>query len=171
MKPRISLRLGITRRTLIKLGLVACVVSGATVAGCSKSDSEAGNAAQKASAANLTQHNVLLVTLDTTRADYLGCYNPERAELTPILDGVAKDGVRFEFAIAQAASTPVSHASILTGLNPYQHGVRVISAEGGYKLSTAIPTLATELQRHGWQTAAFLSGVHGLRVLRLRQRF
>jgi arylsulfatase A-like enzyme len=60
-------------------------------------------------------------------------------------------------AIAQSALTPVSHASILTGLLPLHHGVRVLYAESGYRLAEGIPTMATELDRRGWSTGAFLS--------------
>jgi arylsulfatase A-like enzyme len=100
--------------------------------------------------------NVLLVTLDTTRADRLSCYGYAQPT-TPAMDAVAADGVRFEMAIAQAALTPVSHASILTGLLPPHHGLRVLYAESGYRLPEEIPTLATELRERGWSTAAFLS--------------
>ena len=100
--------------------------------------------------------SLLLVTLDTTRADHLGCYGSERTK-TPHFDALAADGVRFENALAQAAITPASHASILTGLYPHHHGVRVIYAASGYKLSPEIPTLATVLRGHGLGTAAFLS--------------
>jgi arylsulfatase A-like enzyme len=71
--------------------------------------------------------SLLLVTLDTTRVDHLGCYGSERTK-TPHFDALAADGVRFENALAQAAITPASHASILTGLYPHHHGVRVIYA-------------------------------------------
>lgn len=101
-------------------------------------------------------YNVLLVTLDTTRADRLGCYEHSR-ETSPHLDALADDGVKFELAIAQAAQTPTSHASILTGLNPYQHGLRVMYAAKGYRLKDSVPTLATVLAKHGWDTGAFLS--------------
>jgi arylsulfatase A-like enzyme len=100
--------------------------------------------------------NVLLVTLDTTRADHLGCYG-HPAATSPQMDSVARKGVRFDLAIAQAAVTPVSHASILTGLNPANHGVRVLSAATGYRLPAGIPTLASVLEDRGWSTAAFLS--------------
>lgn len=122
--------------------------------GCSKSDHSegAGIAGQ-----SVKDYNVLLITLDTTRVDYLSCYDSSKGELTPNIDAVAADGVRFEFAIAQSAGTPMSHASILTGLNPYRHGVRVISAAGGYKLKPGLPTLATILAERGWHTGAFLS--------------
>ncbi|MBU0754347.1 MAG: sulfatase [Planctomycetes bacterium] len=101
--------------------------------------------------------NILLITLDTTRADRLGCYGYPR-HTTPRIDAVAKDGVLFDFAIAQASITPVSHASILTGLYPYQHGLRVIHGASMCRLEEGVhPTLATILQESGWKTAAFVS--------------
>ncbi|HUU82896.1 MAG TPA: sulfatase [Phycisphaerae bacterium] len=101
-------------------------------------------------------YNVVLVTLDTTRADHLSCYG-HTTETSPNFDALAREGARFDSAIAQAASTPVSHASIFTGLNPYQHGVRVIYAASGYRLAGSIPTLTTVLKERGWHTGAFLS--------------
>ncbi|GJM45564.1 MAG: hypothetical protein DHS20C21_24060 [Gemmatimonadota bacterium] len=100
--------------------------------------------------------NVLLITLDTTRADRLGCYGNPR-DTSPNLDALAADGVRFDRAIATAALTPVAHASIFTGLLPPNHGVRVIYAASGYRLPDTVPTLATVLEKEGWRTGAFLS--------------
>jgi arylsulfatase A-like enzyme len=102
------------------------------------------------------KYNVLLITLDTTRRDHLGCYG-HGGGLTPNLDALAKDGVRFDMAISTSAATPPSHASILTGLNNYRHGVRVIYAESGYRLPDDAPILSSMLQDHAWQTGAFLS--------------
>jgi arylsulfatase A-like enzyme len=103
-----------------------------------------------------TPPSLLLVTLDTTRADRLGVYGYHRTA-TPHLDALARDGVLFEFAIASAASTPASHASILTGLHPFRHGVRVIAGAEDYRLDPSFQTLASVLQAAGWHTAAFLS--------------
>lgn len=100
--------------------------------------------------------NVVLVTLDTTRADALGCYGAA-ADPTPNLDALAAQGVRFEQALATSALTPVSHASILTGLENQEHGLRVLSADSGFRLSAEVPTLASVLHEQGWATAA----VHG----------
>ncbi len=100
--------------------------------------------------------NVILVTLDTVRADHLGCYG-RSGDTSPTIDQLARDGVKFDMAIAQAAVTPVSHASILSGRNPQGHGLRVIHAETGYRLPDTVPTLATILEQAGWNTAAFLS--------------
>ncbi len=103
-----------------------------------------------------TVRNVLLVTLDTTRADRLGCYGYEHAR-TPRLDALAAEGARFERAMSTAGITPMSHASILTGLNPYRHGLRVFAGEAGNRLRDDVPTLAEELRARGWRTAAFVS--------------
>jgi arylsulfatase A-like enzyme/Tfp pilus assembly protein PilF len=97
--------------------------------------------------------NLLLITLDTTRADHLGSYDSESAE-TPVLDGLASRGVRFDDAVTVAPLTLPSHASILTGLYPPNHGVR---ANGHYRLAPAHETLAELLSRRGYETAAFVS--------------
>jgi len=98
--------------------------------------------------------NVLLVTLDTVRADHLGCYGDAGAA-TPILDALASRGVRFETAVAQAPITGPSHASILTGVTPLRHGIR---NNGGYVLPTQVGTIAEDFRRGGYQTGAFVSG-------------
>lgn len=109
------------------------------------------------SGADARPRNVLLITLDTTRADHLSCYGrPGRA--TPNLDALAAEGSRFDLAISTASVTPVSHASILTGLDNHEHGLRVIFAEGGYRLSERVETLATVLAARGFHTATVHSG-------------
>ncbi len=102
------------------------------------------------------EHNVVLVTLDTTRADFFSSYGYPR-ETTPHFDALAADGALFEQCISVAAVTPVSHASILTGLYPHQHGLRVMFAEGGFRISDHVETLPERLQRAGYRTGAFLS--------------
>ena len=84
----------------------------------------AGGVAHARCRAGPSRYNVLLITLDTTRADHLHCYGYGR-ETSPNLDTLAADGVRFDCAISASAITPISHASILTGLNPDRHGLRV----------------------------------------------
>jgi arylsulfatase A-like enzyme len=96
--------------------------------------------------------NVLLVTLDTTRPDFFSCYGSTNR--TPGFDALARSGVRFELALATSAVTPVSHASILTGLNPYQHGLRVLSAASGFRLPASSTTLAGYLKSAGYATGA-----------------
>ncbi|MFT7677768.1 MAG: arylsulfatase A-like enzyme [Planctomycetota bacterium] len=101
--------------------------------------------------------NVLLITLDTTRADRLGCYGYEAAD-TPVIDKLAADGLRFERALSTAGITPMSHSSILTGLNNYDHGMRVFhSEEVSHRLKDEVDTLPEILGRQGWRTGAALS--------------
>ncbi len=97
--------------------------------------------------------NVLLITLDTTRADHLGSYGYARAR-TPRLDQLAREGVRFDRAFSPAPLTLPAHASILTGLYPFTHGVR---NNGNFYLADRFDTLATILQSRGYRTAAFVS--------------
>jgi len=93
---------------------------------------------------------VLLITIDTLRADALGCYGGPAS--TPALDRLAADGVRFEFAHAHAVTTLASHASILTGTYPFQHGIRDNS---GYRLPGSVPTIATRLKHASQGGAAY----------------
>lgn len=107
--------------------------------------------------------NVLLITLDTTRADRLGCYG-YRSAATPAVDQLAAQGTLFEKAYATVPLTLPSHATILTGLLPPEHGL-IRNAEGA--LAKSIPTLATVLQEQGYATGAFvaanvLEGKYGL---------
>jgi len=97
--------------------------------------------------------NVILITLDTFRVDHLSSYGQRRAQ-TPELDQLAAEGVLFERAQATAAVTPVAHASILTGLNQYRHGLRVLSALSGFRLPADVPSVASILKRGGYRTAA-----------------
>jgi arylsulfatase A-like enzyme len=135
----------------VLLGL--CGTALVATAGCS--DEPASQAAQTAPVAH-GRPNVLLVTLDTTRVDRFGCYGYSKPT-TPNFDALARDGVQFDLAITTSATTPVSHSSILSGLNNYQHGVRVILGSSGYRLPDVVPTLATVLKDNGWETGAFLS--------------
>ena len=100
--------------------------------------------------------NVVLVTLDTSRADHFGAYGYP-ADTTPHFDSLAEDGVLFTQAIAQASLTMVSHASFFTGRYPPGHGLRVAYAASGYRLDDGVPTTASVLRDHGWWTQAFLS--------------
>jgi len=97
--------------------------------------------------------NVVLITLDTTRADRLGCYGYTQGR-TPNLDAIARNGVVFSNAYAQAPLTLPSHASIMTGLNPAAHGVH---NNGTYALSSERATLAKILKANGYKTAAFVA--------------
>jgi choline-sulfatase len=97
--------------------------------------------------------NLLVVTLDTTRARALGCYGNDLAA-TPSLDALARRSLRFATAVSVAPTTLPAHASIFTGRYPYQHGVR-LNAE--YRLGRGETTLAERLRDRGYETAAFVS--------------
>ena len=96
--------------------------------------------------------NVLLITLDTTRADHLSCYSSRGAK-TPNLDALAARGVRFAHATAQVPLTLPSHACIMTGSYPMVHKLRDM---GGFILDKSHPTLASLMQGAGFATAAFV---------------
>ncbi len=96
--------------------------------------------------------NVVLITIDTLRSDHVHCYGYQDVK-TPTLDALAQRGVLFEQAVAQAPLTDPSHASIFTGEYPTRHHVR---DTGGFILPSSSITLATILQKHGWDTAAFI---------------
>ena len=97
--------------------------------------------------------NVLLVTIDTLRADALGSYGGRA--ITPNLDRLAQHGARFTFAHSHAVVTLPSHASILTGRYPYEHGIR---DNTGYRLPETQATAATRLKARGFATGAFIGG-------------
>ncbi|MBI1982614.1 MAG: sulfatase-like hydrolase/transferase, partial [Acidobacteria bacterium] len=97
--------------------------------------------------------NVILITVDTLRADRLGCYGNSTIE-TPAMDSLARDGVLFRRAVAQVPLTTPSHAAILTGTYPPWNGLRDWTDHG---LRPGVPTLAEIFKRHGYSTAAFVS--------------
>ncbi len=99
--------------------------------------------------------NVLLITLDTTRADHIGCYGSALAR-TPRLDKLAQEGVRCSNAITAAPITLPSHSTIMTGLYPPAHGVR---DNGTYALGDDAVTLAERLKAKGYRTQAFVSAL------------
>ncbi len=96
--------------------------------------------------------NIVLVVLDTTRADALSAYGNARPT-TPRLDELARSGARFERAYATDFWTLPSHASLLTGLHPSEHGATSESDS----LRTSVDTLAEQLAAAGWRTGAFVS--------------
>ena len=107
--------------------------------------------------------NLVLVTLDTTRADHLGAWGSTLAR-TPNLDALGRRGVRFASCDTVAPITLVSHSSIFTGLYPPRHGVR---DNGTFALAQRFDTLAEILRGAGYDTAAVVSAVvlarrHGL---------
>ena len=96
--------------------------------------------------------SVVLVTIDTLRADRVGAYG-WRAARTPAIDALAEEGARFGRAYAAAPITLTSHATLLTGVYPPRHGAR----HNGMQVRSDVPTLATVLRDKGFATAAFIA--------------
>lgn len=101
--------------------------------------------------------NVLLVSIDTLRADHLGAYGHDRPT-SPAIDALAARSVVFEDAIAQSAWTRPAHASMLTGLYPSEHGI--VGMDGHRRLVAELPTLPAVLGARGYATAAFTGGAN-----------
>ena len=101
---------------------------------------------------DLNKPSVLLVTIDTLRADHVGVYGYANAR-TPNLDALANQGVLFRKTVAPTKLTGPSHASILTGLGPEKHGVFL----NNMHLPKSVPTLADTLKDNGYVTGAFVS--------------
>src|SRR5262245_3649239 len=99
-----------------------------------------------------TPPNILLVTIDTLRADRIGAYG-YAAGHTPALDGLAARGVRFEQAMAHAPLTVPSHVSILTGQYPSRHGAR---DNGTAVLDSHADTVASLLRDRAYRTGGFI---------------
>ena len=98
--------------------------------------------------------DVVLITIDTLRADHVGCYGFKSAK-TPTLDSLFSEGILFRKAITASPITNTSHASILTGLYPAHHGV----SDFGVALSDSHVTVAELLHKKGYHTAAFIGAV------------
>src|SRR6185295_5087280 len=105
--------------------------------------------------AKRTPPNLVLITLDTTRADHLGAWG-DRDASTPHLDALAARGTRFSRCDTAAPITLPSHATLLTGLFPPRHGVR---DNGTFVLTPQVETLAERLAARGYDTAAVVSAV------------
>ena len=126
--------------------IAALVIAAALAAGCRKADAPPASTDPPGA-----RPSILLVTLDTTRADASG---PDAARVaTPALNALIGKGRRFHQAYATVPETLPSHASIMTGLYPAGHGIH----ENGRVLDTSHPVIAEQLQQAGYQTAAFVS--------------
>jgi arylsulfatase A-like enzyme/Flp pilus assembly protein TadD len=113
----------------------------------------AGWLSAKPPASTARPRNVLLITVDTLRADALGAYGNSTA-MTPWLDRLAVGGLRFTAARAHNVVTLPSHANILAGRLPTDHGVR---DNAGFRMPATEETIATRLKSVGYRTAAFVS--------------
>ena len=127
---------------------IAMAAAGAAAAGaCARR-----SAPSLPAAGELHGASVLLVTIDTLRQDRVGVYG-NRSGLTPTLDRLAADGIRYAHAYSHVPMTLPAHTSILTGLTPLHHGVRNNTA---FRLDDTIPTLAERMKAAGYRTGAFV---------------
>jgi tetratricopeptide (TPR) repeat protein len=130
--------------------LVLIVATGvASATGCRRASEPARTPID---AGSLRGANVLLITIDTLRADHVGAYGSP-AGVTPTLDDFAKAGVRFERTYAHAPLTLPSHASLLTSSYPTRNGVH---DNGTFRLGDSTATAADVMKRAGYRTAAFV---------------
>jgi arylsulfatase A-like enzyme/tetratricopeptide (TPR) repeat protein len=98
-------------------------------------------------------YNVILITVDTLRADKVGCYGNHQVK-TPAMDLFASRGVRFEDCISQAPLTLPSHTTLMTGTLPVFHGIR---DNGGFVVPSGLVTMAETFKDKGYDTAAFVA--------------
>jgi len=133
------------------LAFAIAVILVLAVVFCSCSDSGSGSHGDS-DPEGLHGANLLLITLDTTRADALGCYGSP-LPATPHLDRLAREGVRFDQARTVCPITLPAHASILTGLFPFEHGVRDNSI---FQMPEGVTSLAERLNEAGYATGAVM---------------
>ena len=139
------------RRKSTLAGVAGLLAAAFAAFSCRERGSPASSAGSAKSGA--APRVVALITIDTLRADAVGFLGNSR-HTTPNLDRLAREGLVFEQAHASNVVTLPSHTNILTGLYPYQHGVRDNS---GYRLEPRFPTAATLLHDAGWATGAFVA--------------
>ncbi len=127
--------------------LIAALVSALALTACGSQDA---GSERRASSSKTPATNVLLITIDTLRADAVGVYGQSRV-VTPHIDAFAHEGIVFENSVSSSPSTLPSHASIFTGRHPYSHGVR---SNANYALGDSELTLAEALKAQGYRTRA-----------------
>ena len=141
-----------SRRPAAKRSMILALLVFQSLGGCQPSgDSQARNALE-------SRGDIVLITLDTTRADHLSSYGYFR-DTTPNLDALARESVVFEQVIAPVAHTLPSHISLFTGTYPFEHGVTANAAQAGgvFRPSPHLESLAEVLARNGYATAGFVA--------------
>jgi arylsulfatase A-like enzyme len=118
-----------------------------------KAHADLSNCTSSAAGTDRSMPNIILITIDTLRSDFLGCYGNDSIS-TPEIDRLAEEGVLFERCQSPVPITLPSHASILSATYPLTHGLR---NNGSMRLSPSISFLAEVLSERGYLTAAFVS--------------
>ncbi len=138
---------GLTRREMLKYGLYGGLAAGLPgslwLGGCGKKQ------------ADIRPTNIILISIDTLRADHLGCYGYQRPT-SPTLDKLASQGLLFEDVTATSPWTLPSHGSMLTGLYPNRHGLKSLDKY----LPTDVVTLADVLKEHDFSTATVVNSIY-----------
>ncbi|HET9887033.1 MAG TPA: sulfatase-like hydrolase/transferase [bacterium] len=122
--------------------------------GCARKEKTTSSSNASAGGMVARPTSLLLVTLDTFRGDFWGAAG-DPVTRTPHLDRIARRGMQFKDGLSSCPLTLPSHATMHTGLEPPEHGIR---DNGIYRLREDVPTLATRLSERGFRTAAFISG-------------
>jgi arylsulfatase A-like enzyme len=130
--------------------LIGIAVASALVAGCERGPGR-WEAHPATGPSDASIRHVILISIDTLRADHLGCYGHPFVQ-TPNIDGLAADGILFEQHISAAPTTLNSHTSLMTGTWPHTHG----AARNGFVVNEENVMLAEVLQSSGFTTAAFI---------------
>lgn len=139
----------LVRMSAVRASAVSCLVVAAAIAcGSGPTTSPAPPLA------DFSGRPIILLTIDTLRADRLGAYGSSRG-LTPALDRFASTATRFTSAITQVPLTLPAHATMLTGLHPARHGVRT---NDGFQLPPTVPMVPELLRARGYKTGAFIGG-------------
>lgn len=152
-------RLAYAMNTRTRAALALAFLSAAALGSCSRRE-----------AAPFRGAHVILLSLDTVRADAVAGFGAP-VEATPNLYLVGQEGIRFPTAIAASHITAPSHASLLTGVSPFVHGVSMAKRGGGWPIPEKLPTLAERFQAAGYRTAAFTDGIQLLPELGFARGF
>ena len=135
----------------ISIGIIAAALF---LSGCARKEKTTSSSTPASDGGTMTPTSLLLVTLDTFRGDFWGA-GGDPVSRTPHLDRIARRGMQFEQGLSSCPLTLPSHATMHTGLEPPEHGIR---DNGIYRLREDVPTVATRLSERGFRNAAFISG-------------
>jgi arylsulfatase len=168
------------RRTAPRRAFASTLLAAAALACASRAlpQSAAPPAAAPAARPDEAAFNLVIVTLDTLRADHLGCYGYFR-DTTPNLDALAKESLRFTRCYAPIAHTTPSHASLFTSVYPFEHGITAntvlkseeVQRDAAFRPSPTLQTLAQALHAKGVATGGFVSAAPVKRITGLSVGF
>ena len=142
----------ISRKDFLTTTLAGAMALPATVGAAA---APAGTAETEGNAQLVPPDRIVLIVIDTLRADHVGCYGYFR-NTTPFLDSLASQGTLFRRAYSSSSNTSPSHASLFTALHPLQHGLTT----NGLALDPQFSMMAEFLHEKGYQTAGFVSSHH-----------